>query len=336
MKRKTLLTILQLVIFVGLGVGILLYMSGKLSEKEKEDMMASIRSTRLWMVVPVLLAGLSAHVARALRWKLMLEPLGIHPSSANTIFSVLVGYIANLVLPRAGEVAKCTVLARYEKVPADKMVGTIVSERIWDVVCLVIVIVLTLLLEGDVIGDFAAEKLSKISDKGPSLFFALGVVGLFVIGAILFVRRRKESKIGRFLLGMGAGVGSILRMKKRWAFIGYTFLIWGFYLLQILIGFWSMPITEHLGVSVGLSVLVFGSIGMIATQGGIGAYTYLIAEILLFYGLSQSEGQAFGWVSWVAQTLIVIVLGIAALVLLPLYNRKPRHAQAAVDSGQNS
>jgi uncharacterized protein (TIRG00374 family) len=136
MNKKTLLTILQYVVFLGLGIAIIFYMMGQLSEQDKAEMLAAIKGVRLWMMIPIVIVGFLSHWFRALRWKLILEPLDIKPTTINTFFSVMIGYIANLALPRAGEVAKCTVLARYEKVPADKMIGTIVAERAFDVLCL--------------------------------------------------------------------------------------------------------------------------------------------------------------------------------------------------------
>lgn len=332
MNRKTLVTILQFVVFVGLGIFIIVYMARQMSDSDKQQMLASIRSTRLWMLFPVLVAGFLSHFFRALRWKLMLEPLHIRPTTVNTVSSVLVGYLVNLFLPRAGEVAKCTVLAGYENVPADKMVGTIVAERAFDVLCLFIVIGLTILFQGAVIGDFAADKLGVLAAKGPQFLIAIVGLVLLIFIMVLVYRRNKQSRVGRFIKGMGEGVRSILQLRKRGLFLLYTLAVWAMYLVQIQIGFWSMPATEHLGPLTAMVVLVFGSIGMIATQGGLGAYPLLIGQILLYYGLSRANGNAFGWVSWTAQTGIVLVLGLAALVILPLYNRKKHNAQAPVDS----
>src|SRR5690606_1264284 len=131
-----------------LGVWIIFYMSSQMTELEKAEMVASIKTTRVWLFLPVLIIGILSHYFRALRWKLMLEPMGIRPSTLITTMAVLVGYFANLLLPRMGEVAKCTVLAKNENVPADKMVGTIVAERLFDVLCLGAVVLITLFLEG--------------------------------------------------------------------------------------------------------------------------------------------------------------------------------------------
>lgn len=332
MTKKTFITILQYVTFLGLGIAIIFYMVGKLSDREKDEMLLAIKSINAWYLIPILIAGFLSHYFRALRWKLMLEPLRIRPTTANTTFAVLIGYLANLVLPRAGEVAKCTVLARYENVPADKMIGTIVAERIFDLICLITVTAIAFTAEADVIGQFAQEKLGRISEKTPVFVVVLiaGILGIVVLA--LVYRRYKETKAGRFIKGLGDGLKSIVKMKKRGQFLMYTVLIWSMYLLLLMLGFRCMPATQHLTVMTGLVVLVFGSVGMITTQGGIGAYTYLVAETLKFYGLEQAYGQAFGWLSWAVQTGIVLILGIAALILLPLYNRKKHNAQTTVDT----
>lgn len=332
MKKRTLLTIVQYVVFLGLGIAIIYRMSDQMSPQDKADMMSSIRQTRLWILAPVLVAGFLSHFFRALRWKLLLKPLRIYPTTANTTFSVLIGYLVNLLLPRMGEVAKCTVLARYEHVPADKMVGTIVAERAFDVVCLVLVTLFAFFMQASVIGSYATNIFSKLAEKRILLFGGLTGLAFLLLFLIFLARRNKESKIAKFILGMRDGVRSIFRLKDRGMFLLYTILIWLLYLSQVILGFWSMPPVEHLSMLAALVVLIFGSIGMIVTPGGLGAYPALIAEILLFYGISDADGKAFGWVSWTAQTGIVLILGIGSLILLPLYNRRKHDAQATMDT----
>ncbi len=331
MNKKTLLTILQYVVFLGLGIAIIFYMMGQLSEQDKAEMMAAIKGVRLWMMVPIVIVGFLSHWFRALRWRLILEPLDIKPTTINTFFSVMIGYIANLALPRAGEVAKCTVLARYEKVPADKMIGTIVAERAFDVLCLGLITAFAFITQAGIIGDYAQDVFGKIAAKTNVFIFVLVALVLMIVVLIMVYRRFKESKVGRFIKGLGDGVRSILQLKKRGMFLLYTALIWGCYWFLVMLGFWSMESTEHLGMLAALVVLIFGSIGMITTQGGIGAYPYLVGKILLFYGIDKAYGQAFGWVSWTVQTGIIILLGVLSLVLLPVYNRTPHNAQNTVD-----
>ncbi|HEY1033210.1 MAG TPA: lysylphosphatidylglycerol synthase transmembrane domain-containing protein [Flavipsychrobacter sp.] len=331
MNKKTLLTILQYVVFLGLGIAIIFYMMGQLSEQDKAEMMAAIKGVRLWMMVPIVIVGFLSHWFRALRWKLILEPLDIKPTTINTFFSVMIGYIANLALPRAGEVAKCTVLARYEKVPADKMIGTIVAERAFDVLCLGLITAFAFITQAGIIGDYAQDVFGKIAAKTNVFIFVLVALVLMIVVLVMIYKRFKESKVGRFIKGLGDGVRSILQLKKRGMFLLYTALIWGCYWFLVMLGFWSMESTEHLGMLAALVVLIFGSIGMITTQGGIGAYPYLVGKILLFYGIDKAYGQAFGWVSWTVQTGIIILLGVLSLVLLPVYNRTPHNAQDTVD-----
>ncbi len=325
MKKRTLLTIAQYIIFLGLGIAIIYRMSAQMSEAEKTEMMNAIRQTRLWMLVPVLIAGFFSHFFRALRWKLLLKPLDIHPRTVNITLSVLIGYVVNLLLPRMGEVAKCTVLARYEHVPADKMVGTIVSERAFDVLCLAAITIVAFALQADVIGSYAQSMFGKLAAKQTMLIGALTGLLFIILFMIFLYRRNKESKIAKFIKGMSEGVRSILRVKERGLFFFYTFMIWGLYWFQVVLGFWAMPATEHLSLLTGLIVLIFGSIGIIVTPGGLGAYPALIGEILVFYGLDKPIGTAFGWVSWSVQTGIIIVLGLLSLLILPIYNRNKKH-----------
>lgn len=328
MNKKILLTVLQYIIFLGLGIAIIMYMSGQLSAEDKANMMAAIKGVELWMLIPIFIAGFLSHYFRALRWKLLLEQVDVRPSTTNTTFAVLIGYIANLVLPRAGEVAKCTVLARYEKVPADKMIGTIVAERAFDVVCLIIITIAAFVSQADIIGEYASGLFGTMSGNAKGLvatiYFKIFIIITFVglIAFILLLKRIKETKVGKFIKGLGDGVKSIFKLKKVGMFMLYTALIWGLYWFLLMLGFWSMSQLSHLSGLAAMVVLVFGSIGMIATQGGIGAYPYLVGKILLFYGIAEAHGLAFGWVSWTVQTGVVVIFGVAALVLLPIYNNK--------------
>jgi uncharacterized protein (TIRG00374 family) len=330
---KALKIVLQYVIFLGLGIAIVYYMFHSMKPEDKDAMFTSMKETRIWIIIPVLISGFLSHWFRALRWKLMLKPLNIQPTTTNTTLAILIGYLVNLLVPRMGEVAKCTVLAKYEHVPADKMIGTVVAERAFDVLVLGIITLAAFGLQADIIGDFVNNKiLSAFAAKTTLLVTAITGFIFMILLLIYVANKYKHSKVGRFLKGLSDGVKSIWLLQNRWQFIMYTILIWGMYYLQVLMGFWSLPSTDHLGLLAGLVVLVFGSVGMIATPGGLGAYPALVALILLSYGLSEADGQALGWVSWVAQAAILLVLGIAALIILPIYNRKKHHAQVRVDT----
>ena len=329
MKRKTVITILQVVLFIGLAVFLIVWQQNKMTLDQRHKMIVSIKSANLWFLVPVVFVGFFAHYFRALRWKLLLETLSIRPTNWNTFFAVMIGYLVNTLLPRFGEVAKCTVLAKYEKVPADKMVGTIVAERAWDLVCLLIIMILSLGLQADVIGAYA----TKVKHESGHALLYTGIIIVLLIIIFLFAYQRiKKTKVGTAIKGIGDGVKSIMHMRRRTLFVVYTFGIWGCYLLMIMLGLWALPPTYSMGWLVGLTILSFGSISMIITPGGLGSYPIITAGLLLIYGVSEDGGQAFGWVAWSVQTAVIIIFGIISFILLPLLNRTIHNAQAPVDT----
>lgn len=327
MSRKRISTILQLIIFLGLGIALIVWRYNAMTEDDKKEMFEAFSNVRWIYALPIFIIGFLSHLFRALRWKLILQPLKIFPSTANTTFSVLVGYLANILIPRLGEIAKCTVLAKYEKLPADKLVGTIIAERAFDMVCLVIMVLLTLTLQYDIIHPFAHDLYLRIFTDAQGHFIWLRIVIALVICAlgllalILLYRRIKDSKVGHIIKGIAEGLKAIALVRQKGAFAIYTLLIWGMYVSSAVLGFYAIPATDHIQPLAGMAVITFGSIGMIATPGGIGAYPVIVAQVLLLYGVNEGVGLAYGWVSWVAQTVIVLILGLSSLVLLPLYNR---------------
>ncbi|MBL7713018.1 MAG: flippase-like domain-containing protein [Chitinophagaceae bacterium] len=336
MSRKNLLLLIQYAIFFGLGFALIYWQYNKLNTQDIEDMKGSLSqiAQRWWLLILIFVVGFASHYFRAMRWRLMLKPLDINPSVLNATGAVMIGYLTNLLLPRMGEVAKCTVIARYEKKPADKIIGTIVAERAFDMICLLIITVITFLVQVDVVTRYMQYLAGKMEGKNLLLLAAAGIGGLLLfIGLLLYLyRKNKNGKLGAFIKGLAEGVSSILAMKQRGQFILYTVLIWGCYLWLVFIGFWALPATESLGWGPALSVLVFGSIGMIVTPGGLGAYPQALQIVLsMLYGIKDSFGLAFGWICWLAQTLIIIIFGVVSFLVLPVYN-KVRDEQTTVDT----
>jgi len=310
----------------------------QLSPKEETQLVAAIESIDPWYLIPIFFAGFLSHFFRAVRWRYLLETVDIKPSVVNTTFAVFIGYIANLALPRAGEVAKCTVLAKYEKTPPHKMIGTIVAERAFDIVCLLLIAFSAFLLQAQIISDYVGPKLVQMQEKiqrhQTTLLLILAITIAVIATIVVVYRRNRESKIGKLMVEMGGGILSIIRMKKRWQFMLFTVLIWSMYLLQIYIGLKSLPDTHHLTPLAALVVLVYGSVGMIVTPGGIGLYTLLVAQILSAYMIADVPAQAFGWIAWAVQTGIIIVIGVISLLVIHPYNRR-RDAKAGLDKAQN-
>lgn len=332
--KKALLTLLQYVLFFGLGALLIWWQYGKLTPEDKTEIMDAFfaMQDKVWLIVPVVVIGFLSHLFRALRWRLLLAPVEIRPTVTNTTFAVLIGYLVNLLVPRMGEVARCSVLAKYEEQPVDKIVGTIVGERAFDMVCLIAITLMTFFLQTDIAGHYVQEQLSHLRISPASVFiFAAGLIFVVVLFAVL-IRKSRNTRVGKFLAGIAQGVMSILRMKRKGLFFFYTFAIWFCYLSLVYIGFLCIDATSHLGWMPALSVLVFGSLGMIATPGGIGAYPPAVQVVLVqLYHIKGSYALAFGWVSWMAQTAIVLILGLLSLLLLPVYNAN-RHGKNSVDT----
>ena len=336
--NKRLLSILQYVVFLGLGIFLVWWSIGKISAKDWNEIKSALENADYLLIIPVILILLLSHLSRAIRWKILMEPLGFRPSVLNTYLSVLIGYLANLAIPRLGEVLKCTFLSKYEKVPADKLVGTIVAERAFDLICLVIVLAITVFSQLDIIGTFASQTLRAIvTDKAGNfnytkLALTIGIPILLILIIRFFLHRFAHisiiKRIKVILKGIWQGLTSVRYVQHKGLFFFHTALIWICYLMSIRIGFMALEQTRMYGMKTSFSVLTMGSVGMIATQGGIGAYPLLVQETMMLYGLTENIAKAFGWLLWLVQFFMVLVFGFLSLSLLPVINKnkyeKPR------------
>lgn len=345
MLKKRIILAVQFLFFLGLGLFLVWWMARGIDEKGWIQIKLSLQQANYWLFVPVFLMLLLSHYVRALRWKILMEPLGYNPGTFNVFNAVMIGYLANLAFPRLGEVLKCTLLARYEKVAPDKLIGTIVAERAIDLVCLITAFVITILLQIDTVGNYALNTLQNIflsEEKEFSwfrlvLFLGIAASALFLFYWILrtFKHIKIIQKIRNVIKGIWSGLNSVRFIKRRRIFLVHTVLIWTLYFLSSRVGFYAMEEVSHLGTREAFSILSFGSIGMIATQGGLGAYQYIVQEILMLYGLSQITGFTFGWILWIAQTLVILLGGLVCFILLPVLNRK-RNESNRSHSTENS
>ncbi len=261
-----------------------------------------------------------SHISRAIRWKYLLEPLGYKPRLSNNIFIILMAYFANLGIPRTGEILRATALATYEGVPFEKGFGTIVTERIIDVVMLLGIITITLLLQTDIILQFLQER-------GFDFMGLLSILGIGVLAVIFFLVFIKKSshkialKIKGFIKGLLDGILSILKIKKVWPFVFHTLFIWSCYIGMLWVIKFTIPETAQLGLSELLVAFVAGAFAMATTNGGVGLYPIAVSKALSIYGISSISGDAFGWIMWISQTLMIVVFGAISFLVLPLWNR---------------
>ncbi len=328
-------TILQYIFFLGLGIFLVWWSIKDLTGEDRSQIKNALRNARYWLIIPVFGILFLSHFVRALRWRLLIEPLGFMPSKANTFFAVLIGYLANQAVPRLGEVLKCTVLARYEKIPADKLVGTIILERVVDALTLLTIFAITLAIQpslySQIIDTFFHSSPSSLpTDKKKTatwviLLIVFGVIA-FLVAAWMIIKKKTLSdltglvkKIWQSIL---QGVGAIRHLKKRRFFILLTISLWTLYLMGGYIGFMALQETSQYGMKEAFTVLSAGSIGMIVTPGGIGAYAYMIQKTMQLYGLNEGIALAFGWILWLATTTVILIGGLISFVALPYYNKK--------------
>jgi uncharacterized protein (TIRG00374 family) len=323
---------LKIGFFFLLGIALIWWSLHQIPAEEWTKFTLALKQSKLWIVFPVfLILGLS-HFLRALRWRLIMEPLGYQPSIANTYLAVLIGYLANLAIPRLGEVLKCTLLAKYEKVPAEKIVGTIVAERAFDVLSLGIVFLMALGLQFNVIEagwnqlkNQTATPMINSNDVNWKIYLYVGL-GIILVALFFIFRKRiptMVASIQKILSGIWEGVMSATKLKQQKLFFLYSFGIWFLYLLATYVGLYATAGTES-SFATAISCLAYASIGMILTPGGIGAYAYFMAKVLELNGVDYTLGLANGTLQWFSQFLIVIVLGGLSLIILPIINKQAK------------
>jgi len=329
--NKRLISILQYTVFLGAGIFLVWWQLKGMTAEQKTQFISALRSANYWLIIPIIFMSLLSHLSRAYRWKLLLEPLDYYPKIKNVFAVTMVGYLANAAIPRLGEVLKCTFLSKYEHIKVEKLVGSILIERTFDVLCFIAFIGITVLIQVDRIGGFIKEKLVLFQDGSGMPVWAKGLIIFGIIMLIYFalkflVNKYPENKtiltINNFFKGIGQGFIAIRSLKKRNQFIAHTLFIWAMYLLQIYVGFKAMEHTLELDMRAACSVLVLVTFSMILTPNGIGLFPIFVSETLILYGINGAYGTAFGWLIWGVATSIILVVGFICLLLLPYINKQ--------------
>lgn len=329
--KKHLLNFLKLAISLGLGIGLIYWFVSKMSEEDKALTLDAFQRADYFWILLAPLIGMFSNFSRAQRWRMLLQPTGHYPGFANTWFSIMSMYFFNLFFPRLGEVTRCTVLARYENVPLDKSIGTMVVERVVDLISIMIVGGTLLLIEYDRLFAFFEQnvlnKKEVAADSNPWVKWAIagGVVLAIAIGAWFLNRKYGFAKIKAMLkerlMGFAEGLKSIRYVKSPVEFIFHSILIWVCYFLMVYVSFPALPETKELGVLAAAACLFFGGFAIAATPGGIGVYPLFLQQVLILYGVNATIGYAFGSVVWVAQMGSIFVGGLVSLAMLALLNR---------------
>ncbi len=317
--NKSLSKFLQLFIPLALGVFLIWYFYSKFTPEQWDELVFHFKNANYVIVVASVLMSILSHTIRAYRWNFMLEPLGYKPKLLNNFFAVSTAYFMNLFIPKSGEVSRAVILDKYEKVPFEKGFGTIISERVVDLFFLLLFTVLAVLLQFDELYDYITQLIPF-----KKLALALGFLLLGLFAFYFFLKKSKgniSQKIKNFVRGLKDGVFSILKMKKKGAFIFHSLLIWGLYLLSFYTATQALPETSFISFGTIIITFVVGSFTFAFTNSGLGYYPLAIAGILLIFGIPETVGTALGWIVWTSNVIYIILSGVLSLVFLPIYNR---------------
>lgn len=316
-----LIKFLKIILPLALGVFLIWYSIASATPEERQKTLQYItQADPKWIILSVIL-GIISHLSRAYRWKFLLEPLGYPIKLSNSFMAIMVGYLANLGIPRSGEILRGGTISTYEGVPFKKAFGTIISERVIDLLMLLLVIGITLLFQSELLLSYLEEKIA-------SPFITLAILLGLLLAGIMFLKIIKTSnnpiliKLRNFGNGLLEGVKSISKIRQKRAFVFHTFLIWTLYVVMFYVIKFTVPETASLSIGPILATFVAGSFAMSTTNGGIGAFPIAIAAILLLFDIEKPAGEAFGWILWTSQTAINIIIGALSFLFLPILNRE--------------
>lgn len=304
-----------------LGIFLIWYSLSSATPLERQELWNNILLADLKWVFISVFCGILSHLSRAYRWKYLLEPLGYKPRLANSFMAVMGGYLANLGVPRSGEVLRGATISTYENVPFDKAFGTIVSERIADLAMVLLITTFGFLIQTE-------NLINYFENNNINPFLSMGILLVLIIIGVIFLNLVRRSnhplmiKIRDFARGLLEGMRSIVRMKKKKEFLFHTLFIWTMYLLMFYVIKYAIPETNSLSLAGFMAAFIAGSFAITTTNGGIGVYPIAMGAVLLLFGINQQAGEAFGWIMWGSQTLMVVILGGLSFLFLPIYNQK--------------
>ena len=280
-----------------------------------------------WILVS-LVFGVFANLFRGWRWKLALEPLGESPKAAHCVYAIFISYASNLVIPRVGEVTRCGVLSKYDGVSFSKSLGTVVSERMIDTLCVGLITGLTLLLQMPVFANFFAETGTNVDRYAEVLtsahFYLIVVCVLAALVLVFFLVRNIAlfAKVKGILQNVWQGIVALKDIKQIPLYIIYTVGIWVCYFLEFYLAFYAFGFSAHLGVSAGLVMFVVGTLAVIVpTPNGAGPWHFAVMTMMVLYGVGKEDAGIFALLVHGIQTFLLILLGIYGLLALPFTNK---------------
>jgi len=328
--NKKIKNALKIILFFSVGIGIFYWVS---KDQDWDSLKTALSNANYTWIFVSLALGMLSHISRAIRWNLLIKPLGYKPRNINAFLAVMIMYLSNIAIPRSGELVRCGVMSKTENIPFTKLLGTIFIERVIDFVMLFIFLAIVLLTQMDVLFKLITnnpdikENLDKLLSSTP-LLIGIALFFILIIALIYFFKEKIKAssiyaKFQNIITQFSDGLKSVLKMERKFEFIAHSVFIWLMYFVMIYIVFWSFNFTENLSLLTGLTVFVMSAFGMVApSPGGMGTWHFMVIETLFVYGVSKADAYAFAIASHSSMTIMMIVFGVIAVILLPIVNKK--------------
>lgn len=312
---------IRLILFLAIGLGFIWWFISKLSPQEIDQLFASFSQANYFWFILALFINVFSSFIRAIRWKQLIKPMGYNPKLTPTFLAVMCGYLANLAVPRLGEILRCGLLSKSQKVPFEKAIGTVFVERAVDTICFVLIFLLALLLEFNYIKEYLYDNFNDVFNFAQfKNYIIYAIIIVLLIFFAFFLMRKKliqtklYQKIKVILLGFLEGVKSIFQLKNPLLFIFNSLFIWFIWIFGTYVILLCFPQTSHLSFKIALIATILGAIGPIVTPGGIGIFPAIISETLLMYGIIRPIGYAAGWLLWIVSQLGSLIVGLFGFI----------------------
>ncbi len=332
--RKFVIQALKFLGFLAAGI-LLLWLAFR--KVDIRSLTNNLKEANYFWLIPSIFFGLVAFILRARRWQLLIHPLGVRPSFWHTFHAMMIGYMANLALPRIGEITRCMALGKKSKIPVDKLIGTVIIERAVDLFSVLVFLVIILFTSGVIIREFLNESIflpfknKVLNFLDFSWIFWIGLALPGVIGLYLLFRYRKSLRKIRFFSkmfdiarGVINGLKTIIKLDRKWEFIITTVLIWLNYALMTWVVVFCLESTSHITLWDSIIILVVGGLAMsVPVQGGFGAFHYAVSRVLIvLQGVSLEDGLTYALLSHESQILFEIIIGLISIYIMYGRNHK--------------
>lgn len=317
--KKQLSKWLSILLPIALGVYLTIYTYHKFSPQQLLEIKSYFQEADYKYIVLALLIAVIGNMSRAFRWKYSLDHLGYPTTFATNYMAINICYLLNLTVPKSGEISRAVILKKYNNIPFDKGFGTIVAERIIDLMVLLVFIFTAFILQFSVVKSFILDKIPVEKAWIAGLIVTVG--GLAIVVLFRYSKSKWIEKIKLKLAGLREGISTLLYMKNKGRYALHTLFIWSSYVLMFYVTLFALPQTSSITFGAVVTAFVVGSIAIAFTNSGFGSYPFMIAKILALYGISETAGNAFGWIVWSSQMFLVVLLGLLSFLFLPLVNR---------------